>query len=147
MKVLVQGAWAACGFVKIPGTNWFTFDSEILMGRLPKNISRVPVCKRITDEKLKKITGECIDNVIADNEHKRKREEKEKENKQRKKVAEHGLVSTSEKFLAQLKLDEEEKAAKKAAKEAKNAEKQSKNSKSVQKKSKNQNIAAFFAKK
>lgn len=158
MKTLVLGSWAACGFVQIPNSPHFTFDKEILMNRLGRNISQAPICKRLTDIKTREIATTCMDNVFKDNEHKRKRDaEPDVENK-RKKVAEFGEVSTSGEFLERLRISEEEKAAKKselearkAARVAKRAENESASTAVVEtvknKPKKQPSIANFFAKK
>ena len=149
MTTLVQGAWAACGFVKIPGSADFTFDKEILMARLPANVSRIPICKRISEQQTRDIAGDCIDTIIADNAHKRKRESEPETGvmNKRKRVGEWGVVSTSEQFLEVLRIGEEEKQAKKAEKDAKKADKENKTNKTVKNNGKNQNIANFFNKK
>ena len=105
------------------------------MARLPQNISRVPICHRISNEKAKLVAAECIDNVLKDNEHKRKRapcsQQDETVDNPRKKIGECGVVSTSGEFLEKLRISEEttktnkaDAAARKAEKEAKKAEKE-----------------------
>ena len=128
MEVLVKGAWAACGFVQLPNSKNFTFDKEILMARLPISVSRVPICDRISIEKARVLASEIIDDVIKDNEHKRKRapssQQEDSVDNPRKRVGECGVVSTSAEFLEKLRISEEATQSKKAMAAAKRVEKE-----------------------
>ena len=129
-EVLVKGAWAACGFVQLPNSKNFTFDKEILLARLPQSISRVPICDRISIEKTRLLASEIIDDVIKDNDHKRKRapcsQQDDSVDNPRKRVGECGVVSTSAEFLEKLRITEEATKTKKAVAIAKRAEKEAK---------------------